>query len=428
MIETARRSDVSGGAAARMRRPRPARAVLAAAVAAATLLAVGVAGPAGAAATARPGDAATAAKVMRIVRTAMARKHLRAVIVKVSVGGRVILTRAAGISMTGVPATTGMHFRNGAVAISYVANLLLQLVDEKKVRLTDKLSKWLPEIPNSSRVTLGQLAQMTSGYHDYVEAPGFFPALDADPFRTFTPRQLLSYAVSEQLIYRPGTNWSYAHTNYVILGLALEKITGQKMTRLMRDRVLRPLGLTHTTDPQSPRIPEPVLHAFTSQRRESLGIPRGRRFYEESTYWNPSWTITHGAIQTTNIDDLHATAIAIGTGKLLSRASYRAMVSTDQRRFGGPVPGCATCRRGDRNYAYGLGVVIKGSWLMQNPFFGGYAAAEAYLPSRRIAIAVAATLGEKAFKPDGDAANPADSLFAEIGAALAPGDPPPGAN
>jgi CubicO group peptidase (beta-lactamase class C family) len=70
--------------------------------------------------------------------------------------------------MTGVPATTDMHFRNGAVAISYVSTLLLQLVDEKKVSLDDKVSKWLPDIPYSDQVTLGQLAQMTSGYVDYV--------------------------------------------------------------------------------------------------------------------------------------------------------------------------------------------------------------------------------------------------------------------
>ncbi len=79
-----------------------------------------------------------------------------------------MLTHAVGESMTGVPATTNMHFRNGAVAISYVSTLLLSLVDQDKVSLDDKLSKWLPDVPNADRVTLGQLAQMTSGYVDYV--------------------------------------------------------------------------------------------------------------------------------------------------------------------------------------------------------------------------------------------------------------------
>src|SRR6516165_5626402 len=114
------------------------------------------------------GDHAKADAVMRVVRNAMAQAHLKAVIVRVTLDGREIVTQAVGDSMTGVPATTEMHFRNGAVAISYVSTLLLKLVDEKKVSLDDTLSKWLPDFPNAQRVTLGQLARMTSGYVDYV--------------------------------------------------------------------------------------------------------------------------------------------------------------------------------------------------------------------------------------------------------------------
>jgi len=70
--------------------------------------------------------------VMRIVRDTMAQAHLKAVIVRVTVDGKEVVTQAVGESMTGVPATTAMHFRNGAVAISYVSTLLLKLVDEKR--------------------------------------------------------------------------------------------------------------------------------------------------------------------------------------------------------------------------------------------------------------------------------------------------------
>lgn len=70
--------------------------------------------------------------------------------------------------MTGVPATEDMHFRNGAVAISYMSTLLLQLVDQKVVRLDDKLFNWLPELLDAERVTLRMLANMTAGYPDYI--------------------------------------------------------------------------------------------------------------------------------------------------------------------------------------------------------------------------------------------------------------------
>lgn len=365
-----------------------------------------------------------AAAVTRIIRTAMREKQLRSVIVKVSVDGENVLTRAFGESMTGVPATTDMHFRNGSVAIGYMANVLLQLVDEGKVSLDDRVSQWLPDIPHADKVTLGQLARMTSGYADYVHQLPFIEDFLADPFQRWTTSRQLAYVADKPLFYEPGTNWNYAHTNYVILGLALEEITGMPMRTLLRTRVLEPLGLDQTRASQRAIIPAPVLHAFSSERREFLGIPDATPFYEESSFWNPSWTIARGAIQTTDIDDLHATAIAFGTGALLSRSSYKAMTSTDLRGFGFEVPGCDTCHRQSERYSYGIGLVTTGDWVMQNPMFAGYSAVTAYLPSERIAIAVSVTYKEAAFANDGPG-NQADALFRAIGKELAPRNAPP---
>jgi len=100
-------------------------------------------------------DKSKADAVMRVVHNFVTQAHLKAAIVRVTVDGKEVVTQAVGDSMTGVPATTDMHFRNGAVAISYVSTLLLKLVDEKKLSLDDRLSKWLPAFPNAGRVTLG---------------------------------------------------------------------------------------------------------------------------------------------------------------------------------------------------------------------------------------------------------------------------------
>jgi CubicO group peptidase (beta-lactamase class C family) len=286
-------------------------------------------------------DPTKADAVNRVIEENIEKRHLRSVIVRVTIDGKEILTRAYGESMTGVPATTDMHFRNGAVAISYVSTLLLMLVDEKKVSLDDKVSTWLPDLPHASEVTLGQLAQMTSGYVDYVIGnTEMNEALYADPFRQWTTDELLAFAVTKPLWYSPGTGWDYAHTNYVILGLALEKITGKPMADVLQEKVLGPMGLTNTSgNAGTPAIPEPALHAFTSERKPALNIPDSTGFYEESTFWNPSWTITHGAIQTTDIFDMDTTAIAVGTGKLLSPESYQKMISTSLRGFGEAIPG-----------------------------------------------------------------------------------------
>ena len=380
-----------------------------------------------------PVDSTQAAAIDRTVQEAMEARHLRSVIVRVTVDGKEVITKAYGESMTGVPATVDMHFRNGAVAISYVSTLLLVLVDEKKLALDDKASKWVPEIPHSDEVTLRQLAQMTTGYTDYVIGNAEVDAmLYTDPFRQWTPEELLQTVTSKPLLYPPGTNWNYAHTNYLILGLALEKATGKRMSDLLQEKVLGPLGLTNTTDPGpgAPTIPEPALHAFTSERRSQLGIPAGTRFYEESTYWNPSWTITRGAIQTTNIFDVNATAVAVGTGKLLSPESYAAMVSTGLRGKTTALPGCVTCFPQSEGYSYGLGIVTTGDWVMQDPLFSGEAGAFAYLPSKKVAVALALTFTEDAFAPDGSyqsevGSNAADPVWRQIAAVVAPEDPPP---
>lgn len=371
-------------------------------------------------------DSGRADAVMRIVEDVMAKEHLKAVILRVTEDGKEVLTRAAGESMTGVPATPAMHFRNGAVAISYVSTLLLRLVDQNKVGLDDKLSRWLPDVPNADRVTLRQLAQMTSGYLDYVIGnTDFATALYEDPFRQWEPDQLLGFATSRPLLYQPGTNWNYAHTNYVLLGKALEKATGKDMPTLLTEQVLRPLGLTNTANSFTPEIPAPVLHAFTSERREALKIPTGTPFYEESTYWNPSWTITHGAIQTTNVYDMEAGAVGIGSGRLVSKESYDEMVSTGLRGKTRAQPGCPTCAEMTDGYTYGMGIVISGGWLLQNPLFAGEAGLAAYLPSKKIAIAVAVTYRPEAFDDQGNYVNAADTLFRRIGAELVPDQAPP---
>jgi CubicO group peptidase (beta-lactamase class C family) len=377
-------------------------------------------------------DPAQSAAIETVVLDQMKALHLRAAIVRVTVDGKEIHTKAYGESMTGVPATTDMHFRNGAVAIAYVATLLLVLVDEKKVSLDDKASKWVPEIPQSDQVTLGQLAQMTSGYTDYVL--GNLPVdmmIENDPYRQWTPQELLATVTSKPLLYPPGTNWNYAHTNYLILGLALEKASGKRMEDLMQEKVLGPLGLTNTSGNHgTPTIPEPVLHAFTSERRSYLGIPDGTRFYEESTFWNPSWTITQGAIQTSDIYDLDTTAKAIGTGKLLSTESYQKMVSIDLRGKTTKLPNAPTSLPQSDRYTYGLGIITTGDWLVQAPLFSGEAGAFAYLPSKKVAVSVAVTMAEDAFLPDGSYkpeinGNAGDMVWRQIAASVVPNDAPP---
>src|SRR2546421_9820472 len=367
-----------------------------------------------------------ASAIAAMVQKAMNTEHLRAVIVKVTQGDKVVIRQAFGESMTGVPATTAMHFRNGAVAFAYLGTLLMKFVDEHKVRLDDTIERWMPALPQANKVILKMLANQTSGYPDFETDPKFLAAFNADPFHIFTFEERLKIAFSRPIQFEPGTNWSYAHTNFMILGEILSKIGGKPLDALLREKVLDPMGLKNTTASQTSEIPSPVLHAFDSERRSALKIPANIPFYEESSFWNSQWGTPIGANQTTNIDDMATTAVKVGSGALLSKPSYEAMTGPHLVGFGTKQDNCApSCGTQTNVYNYGLGIVRSGLWLLQNPLLGGSAAIEAYLPSKKIAIAVAVTFAPEAFDSEGNYANSSDALFRSIGTDMAPDDPPP---
>ena len=371
-------------------------------------------------AAARAADTPSTTSIANTVRSAMIRNHLKAVVVQVRLDGRNVYTAAFGESMTGVPATPAMHFRNGALAFTYMSTLLLEFVDRKKVTLDTKLSKYFPALPEADRVTLRDLSQMTSGYADYVYQPELTKALYRDPFRQFTPDELIRIGTSKPMQFAPGKNWGYCHTNYVILGKVLAKIAGMPLDRALRRYVLKPMGLKQTAAFTTAWIPHPALHSFTSERRQILGIEPGVPFLEESTYWNPSWTTIEGAVETTDIADLNTSLEAVASGKLLSRASSMAQIKPSLIGFGHTQPNCPACRKNDAGFNYGLGVILAGPWITQTLGFAGASGAVGTLPARRLTIAVEATDTAAAFDKNGNAGLGAIAVFRDIANALAP--------
>ncbi|MCF2533122.1 serine hydrolase domain-containing protein [Yinghuangia soli] len=400
------------------------RSYLAAAAAFVALFALGApAGPADAAAGSaryprlcvgsQVPDSGPARDIVRIAEQAKAEMGLKSVILRVTSGGREVVTTALGESMTAVPATPAMHFRNGNIAISYMGTALLRLVDQGRVNLDDPVSHWLPGLPPAmAPVTLRMLAASTTGLIDYVKDPGFIPAVGANPFRQWTADELVSIATTKDLLYAPGTNWNYSHANFVLLGAALEKITGTRLDHLLQQQIMGPLGLRQTANSFTPEIPEPVLHAFTADRGT----------YEETTFWNPSWTTAPGAVQTTDICDLARSAEAIGAGELLSPAAYQQLLNPGTVGLGTPTEKCPAtlCIAQTQNTHYGMGVLVLGDWVSQHPLFFGYSATQNYLPCARLAIAVSTTQN-----PGAQGGHTAHLIAQRIAAALAPGHPIP---
>jgi CubicO group peptidase (beta-lactamase class C family) len=370
-------------------------------------------------------DASSTASIESVVRNFMAAHHLRAVIVQVRSNGSNVYTGAFGDSMTGVPATVDMHFRNGAFAFTYMATLLLEFVDQKKVTLDTKLSAFFPGLPRSNQITLKDLAQMTSGYADYVYQDEFQDALYRDPFRQWTPEELIQIGVSKPEQFPAGTNWAYSHTNYVILGRVLEKIAGTPLTDALQRFVLEKMVLKQTTASTTALVPQPVLHSYTSERRQTLGVKPGVPFYEEATYWNPSWTTIDGAVETTDITDASASIEAVAAGKLLSPASSAAQITPSLIGFGHAQANCPACRQMTTALSYGLGVILSGRWVTQTLGFAGASGAVGNLRAKKLTIAVEATNGPGASDENGQAPLGAVALFRALADLLAPGTLPP---
>ena len=184
------------------------------------------------------------------------------------------------------------------------------------------------------------------------------------------------------------------------------------------------MHLTQTTASTTPKIPQPILHSFSSERRPELGIKPNLPFYEESTFWNPSWTTIDAAVETTDITDLSLSLEAAGTGKLLSAASSAAQIKPSLIGFGHSVKRCNACHKNTAAFNYGLGVIIAGPWITQTLGFAGASGAVGYLPSKKLTIAVEATNGPAAYDKNGNAGLGAVKVLEALAEALAPDSMP----
>jgi hypothetical protein len=198
-----------------------------------------------------------------------------------------------------------------------------------------------------------------------------------------------------------------------------------KLAAALNKFVYQPMGLTETRTSETPAMPGPVLHAFSSERRVDLGIPADTSFYEESTYWNPSWTTAPGAVETSTVDDLVKTMIAVGTGTLLTHKSFLEQTGPNLIGFGHLQKKCSACRPNTVDFNYGLGVINAGPYLFQTASFAGAGSSAGYLASHHLSIAVATTYAQDAYDRKGTVDNASVAVFKALAKHLAPDSPPP---
>lgn len=182
----------------------------------------------------------------------------------------------------------GDRFRAGSVTKSFVATVVLQLVAEGKVGIDDDIEKQLPGVvPHGEHITVRQLLQHTSGLANYTDVLLKKP----DPVRdaqkaTYTPRQLIALVAGQQNRPAPGTTWEYSNTNYVVLGLLVEHVTGRSLRHEINHRLVQPLHLKGTSFPTIPTIPGAQLHGYEWLDGRGPGTPpTDLTEFSPAAYW-----------------------------------------------------------------------------------------------------------------------------------------------
>jgi D-alanyl-D-alanine carboxypeptidase len=165
----------------------------------------------------------------------------------------------------GAPVTEGTAFALASITKTFTAAVVLDLVAEGRLSLDERVAKRLPGLGIDQRVTVRQLLDHTSGLHDFFLNPSIDPALLKDRAADWTTKRSLRYV--SKPYFKPGRGWHYSNTNYLLLGLVAEQVTGESLASEIRRRYLDPLGLT-TAYYQGVEEPRgPVAHGY---RFESL--------------------------------------------------------------------------------------------------------------------------------------------------------------
>ncbi|MGW0998413.1 serine hydrolase domain-containing protein [Streptomyces sp. NPDC002520] len=264
-----------------------------------------------------------------------------------------------------------LYMRIGSETKTFTVTALLQLVDRGRVGLDDPVGRYVAGVPNGDVITLRQLAGMRSGLFNYSEDDDFFKALTSDPRRSFTPRQLLDYSFRHPVLFPPGEKFSYCNTNLILLGLVVEKQSGQPLADYIHRHILDPAGMRHTLFPSGAEFPEPHAQGYTDQTADGK--------VADTADWNPSWGWAAGAMIST-LDDLRVWARTVATGRLpdgrrlISAATQRERLITPRT----PIPGTG----------YGLGIFDVHGWIGHNGSLPGYECLTVHLPSARATIVV----------------------------------------
>ena len=270
----------------------------------------------------------------------------------------------------------------GSVGKTFAAATALQLIKEGKIGLDDKIEKylggeqWFSRLPNAKDITVRQLMNHTSGLVRYEFKEQFTKDLTANPEKVWKPAELVAYLLDEKPPFEAGKGWDYSDTNYIVLGMIIEKVTGKKFYDEATRRLLKPLKLSDTIPQDGPRL-KGVVQGYAGPNNPFGGTDE--MIVNGKFVINPQFEWTGGGYASTT-QDLARWVKMIYEGKAFSPDLLPQVVD-----------GVAAPMLG-RETKYGLGAIIRktqvGTSYGHSGFFPGYMTDMAYFPDQKIGVAV----------------------------------------
>lgn len=231
------------------------------------------------------------------------------------------------------PVQVGDHFRAGSNTKTMTGTVVLQLVQEGRIALSDPVSKYRPDVPGGAAITIEQMLGMRSGLFNYSELESFNRTLDEDPTKVWQPEELVALGLAQPPYFPPGQGFHYSNTNTVLLGLIIEQLTGKELADVFEERIFSPLRLENTLLPPitSNAIPDPHPQGYLFGTNVSTltdpALPPdqqtaardGTLLPNDVTDMNPSWGWAAGAVIST-AEDLATYVERLVAGGLLDPA------------------------------------------------------------------------------------------------------------
>jgi D-alanyl-D-alanine carboxypeptidase len=316
-------------------------------------------------------------------------------VILVAKDGKTIFRKAYGLAdaARGTPMTADMQFRIGSVTKQFTSTAILMLADEGKIKLDDDITRYLPDYPTrGKRITVENLLTHTSGIASFTDKPSFVEHMSED----MTVAAIIDTYKNDPLEFEPGSRFKYNNSGYQLLGVIIEKVSGQPYADFLEQRIFKPLGMNDT--------------AYDGKQHgnaiRAAGHRRGASGFAPSAEISMTQPFAAGALVST-VDDLARWNAAVSAGKLLKPATWQRAFTKATLTDG---------KRSDYGYGWAISSLRGVPTIEHGGAINGFNAYVLRVPSEHVYVVVLRNT-------DGGTADPA--TVAKVAAAQAMGKPYP---